>query len=116
MSTTHFKTANKQLTLGGDLVVNRLGYGAMHLTGYGMWGPPADQAHAIHVLQHAVYDLGINFIDTADSYGPGDNEDIIRRALHPYPKDLSFRPRAACCVLARTIGFMVPQGHRTSSR
>ncbi|PTR34514.1 aryl-alcohol dehydrogenase-like predicted oxidoreductase [Luteibacter sp. OK325] len=74
--------------LGGDLPVNRLGYGAMHLTGYGMWGPPADERNAIQVLRHAVYELGINFIDTADSYGPGDNEEIIRKALHPYPKDL----------------------------
>lgn len=76
------------LTLGGDLVVNRLGYGAMHLTGYGMWGPPEDKRSAIRLLQHAVHDLGINFIDTADSYGPGDNEEIIREALHPYPEGL----------------------------
>lgn len=82
------QVTNKQLTLGGDLIVNRLGYGAMHLTGYGMWGPPADPDNAIRVLRHAVHDLGINFIDTADSYGPGDNEEIIRRALYPYPKDL----------------------------
>ncbi|WP_448097882.1 aldo/keto reductase [Luteibacter yeojuensis] len=74
--------------LGGDMPVNRLGYGAMHLTGYGMWGPPDDKRNAIHVLRHAVYELGIDFIDTADSYGPGDNEDIIREALHPYPDNL----------------------------
>jgi aryl-alcohol dehydrogenase-like predicted oxidoreductase len=74
--------------LGGERSVNRLGYGAMHLTGYGMWGPPADERNAIQVLRHAVYELGINFIDTADSYGPGDNEEIIRKALHPYPEDL----------------------------
>lgn len=85
---THTQLTPTSLTLGGDLVVNRLGYGAMHLTGYGMWGPPADQEHAIRVLRHAVHDLGINFIDTADSYGPGDNEEIIRKALHPYPGDL----------------------------
>jgi aryl-alcohol dehydrogenase-like predicted oxidoreductase len=85
---TYTQLGLKSLVLGGDLVVNRLGYGAMHLTGYGMWGPPADPEHAIRVLRHAVHDLGINFIDTADSYGPGDNEEIIRRALHPYPANL----------------------------
>ncbi|WP_205660536.1 aldo/keto reductase [Amycolatopsis antarctica] len=77
----------KTLTLGGDLTINRLGYGAMHLTGHGMWGPPEDPANAIAVLRRAV-ELGINFIDTADSYGPGYNERIIREALHPYPDDL----------------------------
>lgn len=76
-----------QLTIGGDLTVNRLGYGAMHLTGPGMWGEPTDPQGAIRVLRRAV-DLGVNFIDTADSYGPGTNEQIIRRALHPYPVDL----------------------------
>jgi len=77
-----------QITLGGDLTVNRLGYGAMHLTGHGMWGPPPDIESAVRLLRRAVHDLGVNFIDTADAYGPGDNEEIIRRALHPYPKDL----------------------------
>lgn len=88
MIANHPRLSSKQFTLGGDLKVNRLGYGAMHLTGYGMWGPPDDPKNAIRVLRHAVHDLGINFIDTADSYGPGDNEEIIRRALHPYPDDL----------------------------
>ncbi|MRG97048.1 aldo/keto reductase [Polyangium spumosum] len=74
-------------TLGGDLNVRRLGYGAMYLTGPGMWGPPADPEAAIRLLRRAV-DLGVNFIDTADSYGPDANEQIIRRALHPYPKGL----------------------------
>jgi aryl-alcohol dehydrogenase-like predicted oxidoreductase len=85
--TPHQNTSDR-FRLGGDLWVNRLGYGAMHLTGYGMWGPPADKRNAIQVLRHAVHELGINFIDTADSYGPGDNEEIIRKALHPYPDDL----------------------------
>ncbi len=76
-----------QLTIGGDMPVNRLGYGAMHLTGPGMWGDPIDPEGAIRVLRRAV-DLGVNFMDTADSYGPGNNEQIIRRALHPYPQDL----------------------------
>lgn len=88
MTTNHAKPNRRQFALGGDLMVNRLGYGAMHLTGYGMWGPPEDPERAIRILRHAVHDLGINFIDTADSYGPGDNEEIIRRALHPYPDDL----------------------------
>jgi pyridoxine 4-dehydrogenase len=75
------------LTLGKDLTVNRLGYGAMHLTGPGFWGPPADPEEAVRVLRRAV-DLGVDFIDTADSYGPDTNEQIIRRALHPYPEHL----------------------------
>jgi pyridoxine 4-dehydrogenase len=80
------KTTNT-FTIGGDLTVNRLGYGAMHLTGYGMWGPPADPGNAIKLLRRAV-ELGVNFIDTADSYGPGFNEQIIKDALYPYPDDL----------------------------
>jgi pyridoxine 4-dehydrogenase len=73
--------------IGGDTTVNRLGYGAMHLTGPGFWGPPADPEAAVKVLRRAV-DSGVTFIDTADSYGPGFNEKIIRQALHPYPDDL----------------------------
>src|ERR1700732_878675 len=71
------------LFLGGELTVNRLGFGAMRLTGEGIWGPPRDRAAAIAVLRRAV-DLGVNFIDTADSYGPYVAEEIIREALHPY--------------------------------
>lgn len=80
--------APRTLTLGGDLTVNRLGYGAMHLTGPGFWGPPEDPEHAKMLLRHAVHELGVNFLDTADSYGPGYNEQIIREALHPYPENL----------------------------
>ncbi len=72
------------ITLGGDLTVNRLGYGAMRLTGPGVWGEPADRAAAVALLRRAV-DLGVNFIDTADSYGPYVSEEIIAEALHPYP-------------------------------
>ncbi|GFM87036.1 oxidoreductase [Pseudomonas cichorii] len=74
--------------LGGDMPIKRMGYGAMHLTGYGMWGPAENPEQAKAVLRHAVHELGVTFIDTADSYGPGDNEAIIRSALHPYPEDL----------------------------
>lgn len=78
---------NLELTLGGDLTVGRLGYGALHLTGPGYWGPPSDPAAAIRLLRRAV-ELGVTFIDTADSYGPDTNEQLIREALHPYPDDL----------------------------
>lgn len=73
--------------LGGDLPVHRLGYGAMQITGPGVWGEPEDRDGALAVLRRAV-DLGVNFIDTADSYGPYVSEDLIREALHPYPEDL----------------------------
>ncbi|OBK27975.1 oxidoreductase [Mycobacterium asiaticum] len=69
--------------LGGDLPVNRLGFGAMRLTGKGVWGPPADREECVRVLRRAV-ELGVNFIDTADSYGPYVCEEIIHQALHPY--------------------------------
>jgi pyridoxine 4-dehydrogenase len=75
------------ITLGGELTVNRLGFGAMRLTGDGIWGPPKDPATAIAVLRRAV-ELGVNFIDTADSYGPNVSEELIAEALAPYPSDL----------------------------
>ena len=75
------------ITLGGDLTVNRMGYGAMRITGPGIWGPPADPATALATLRRAV-ELGVNFIDTADSYGPFISEELIAEALYPYPKDL----------------------------
>jgi aryl-alcohol dehydrogenase-like predicted oxidoreductase len=71
----------------GDLTVNRLGYGAMRITGKGIWGPPADHAAAIATLRRAV-ELGVNFIDTADSYGPNVSEELIAEALAPYPSGL----------------------------
>ena len=80
-------TSEKTFTLGGDLTVNRMGYGAMRITGKGIWGPPKDEAEAIRVLQRAV-ELGVNFIDTADSYGPHVSEELIAEALYPYPADL----------------------------
>jgi pyridoxine 4-dehydrogenase len=75
------------IDVGGDLTVNRLGFGAMRITGNGIWGPPADSDEAKAVLRRAI-ELGINFIDTADSYGPHISEELIREALHPYPDDL----------------------------
>jgi len=75
------------ISLGGKLSVHRLGFGAMRLTGDGIWGPPKDRKRALAVLQRAV-ELGVNFIDTADSYGPHVSEELIAEALFPYPKDL----------------------------
>src|ERR1700761_6448423 len=84
------------LTIGGDLTVNRVGYGAMRITGAGIWGPPADKQAALATLRKAV-ELGVNLIDTADSYGPGVSEELIAEALHPYPKGL---------VIATKGGFL----------
>jgi len=77
----------------GDLTVNRLGFGAMRLTGPGVWGPPADRAAAHAVLCRAV-ELGVNLIDTADSYGPHVDEELIAEALHPYPDGLVIATKA----------------------
>src|SRR5712675_2699969 len=81
-------SAAENISLGGEISVNRLGYGAMRLTGEGIWGPPKDRKGALAVLRRAV-ELGVNFIDTADSYGPHVNEELIAEALFPYPKDLA---------------------------
>jgi pyridoxine 4-dehydrogenase len=80
-------SAAGDVSLGGELSVHRLGYGAMRLTGEGIWGPPKDRKGAIAVLRRAI-ELDINFIDTADSYGPHVNEELIAEALFPYPADL----------------------------
>lgn len=87
MATAPHASAAGQITLGGDLTVNRLGFGAMRITGAGVWGPPSDVAAAVRVVKRAV-ELGVNFIDTADSYGPEVSENIIAQALYPYPADL----------------------------
>jgi aryl-alcohol dehydrogenase-like predicted oxidoreductase len=84
------------LELGGRLTINRLGFGTMRLTGPGNWGPPRDHQQAVAVLRRAV-ELGVTFIDTADSYGPFIAEELIRTALHPYPADL---------VVATKAGFL----------
>jgi aryl-alcohol dehydrogenase-like predicted oxidoreductase len=89
MSTTRAISADAAgtFTIGGDLTVNRLGYGAMRITGPGIWGPPADKPAALATLRRAV-ELGVNLIDTADSYGPGISEELIAEALYPYPAGL----------------------------
>jgi aryl-alcohol dehydrogenase-like predicted oxidoreductase len=76
-----------EVSLGNEISVHRLGYGAMRLTGEGIWGPPKDRKAALAILRRAV-ELGVNFIDTADSYGPYVSEELIAEALHPYPADL----------------------------
>ncbi len=75
------------ISIGGDLTVNRMGFGAMRITGHGIWGPPPDRDVAKAAVRQAV-DLGVNFIDTADSYGPEVSEELIAETLHPYPDDL----------------------------
>ncbi|HEY0531172.1 MAG TPA: aldo/keto reductase [Actinoplanes sp.] len=86
MSTPNAAAAGT-IDLGGDLTVNRLGYGAMRITGDGIWGEPKNRDVAKEVLRRAI-ELGVNFIDTADSYGPHVSEILIAEALHPYPEDL----------------------------
>jgi pyridoxine 4-dehydrogenase len=86
----------KDFAIGSDLTVRRMGFGAMRITGQGIWGPPKNKAEAIRVLQRAV-ELGVNFIDTADSYGPNVSEELIAEALYPYPKGL---------VIATKGGFL----------
>jgi pyridoxine 4-dehydrogenase len=85
--------ASGTFEIGGDLRVTRLGFGAMRITGPGIWGEPRDRDEAIHVLRRAV-ELGIDFIDTADSYGPEVSEQLIREALHPYPVGLVIATKA----------------------
>lgn len=97
MSTTTLAKAGT-FQIGGDTTVTRLGFGAMRLTGPGIWGEPEDRQEALRVLRRAV-ELGVNFIDTADSYGPFVSEQLIREALHPYPDDL---------VIATKVGFTRP--------
>jgi aryl-alcohol dehydrogenase-like predicted oxidoreductase len=87
MTRTPNAAAAGTIDLGGDLAVNRLGYGAMRITGSGVWGDPATVDQARAALRRAV-DLGVNFIDTADSYGPGVSETLIAETLYPYPGDL----------------------------
>ena len=98
-STTRPVASSGTFAIGGDLPVHRLGYGAMQITGSGVWGEPADRDEAVRVLRRAV-DLGVTLIDTADSYGPAVSEELIAEALHPYPDDL---------VIATKGGFVRPR-------
>jgi pyridoxine 4-dehydrogenase len=93
MTSDHPTAASGTFALGGDLPVTRLGFGAMRLTGEGIWGEPADHAEALAVLRRAV-ELGVTLIDTADSYGPEVSERLIAEALHPYPEDLVIATKA----------------------
>ena len=94
MTTTNQPAAHSgTYSIGGDLSVHRLGFGAMQLTGEGVWGEPADRKQCLDVLRRAV-ELGINFIDTADSYGPFVAEELIAEALHPYPEGLIIATKA----------------------
>jgi aryl-alcohol dehydrogenase-like predicted oxidoreductase len=103
MSTSTFPDAGS-ITIGGDLSVRRIGFGAMRLTGDQVWGEYPDHDGGVALLRHAV-DSGVTFIDTADVYGPHSNEELIREALHPYPDDL---------VIATKGGF-VRGGHDYST-
>ena len=118
-STTHHEAAGRPATLAGtialrgDLIVNRMGFGAMRITGSGVFGPPRDRQEAIRVLRRAV-ELGVDFIDTADSYGPYVSEELIAEALYPYPEGL---------VIATKGGLerpgpnqWTPNGHRRHLR
>ena len=93
MTTSSIAHESGTFAIGGDLTVNRLGYGAMRLTGQGVWGPPADHDECVRVLRRAV-ELGVNFIDTADSYGPFVSEELIHEALHPYADELVIATKA----------------------
>jgi hypothetical protein len=99
-STAPTMATNPTFQLGGDLTVNRLGFGAMRITGEGIWGWPADRNKALKVLRRAV-ELGVNLIDTADAYGPETSELLIAEALHPYPKGLVIATKGG---LTRPVG------------
>ena len=102
MSAQPTAAAAGTIDVGGDLTVNRLGFGAMRITGRGIWGEPPSREQAIATLRRVV-ELGVNFIDTADSYGPSVSEELIAEALHPYPDDL---------VLATKGGLVRPGPNR----
>ena len=102
MSAKPTAAAAGTIDVGGDLTVNRLGFGAMRITGRGIWGEPSSREQAIKTLQRVV-ELGVNFIDTADAYGPSVSEELIAEALHPYPDDL---------VIATKGGLVRPAPNR----
>lgn len=100
-------SASGTFRIGGDTPVHRLGYGAMRITGPGVWGPPADHAEAIRTLKR-LPELGVTFIDTANSYGPDVSEELIKEALHPYAKDLVIATKAGLTRSGPNI--WVPKG------
>ena len=102
MSAQPTAAAAGTIDIGGDLTVNRMGFGAMRITGHGIWGEPPSRDQAIATLRRVV-ELGVNFIDTADSYGPSVSEELIAEALHPYPDDL---------VIATKGGLLRPGPNR----
>jgi len=89
----HMNTTTKTFKIGGDLEINRLGFGAMRITGPGVWGQPEDRNGVLEMLRR-LPELGVNFIDTADSYGPNVSEELIRTALHPYGKEMVIATKA----------------------
>src|ERR1700756_3355573 len=93
MSTHANASASGTFVLGGHLKIHRLGFGAMRITGEGIWDEPKDPGEASRVLRRAI-ELGVNFIDTADSYGPEVSERLIGETLYPYPKDLVIATKA----------------------
>jgi aryl-alcohol dehydrogenase-like predicted oxidoreductase len=95
------------IDVGGDLTVNRIGFGAMRVTGQGIWGDPPDRDKAIALLRRVV-ELGVNFIDTADAYGPDVSEELLAEALHPYPDDLVIATKGG--LLRPGPGQWVPDG------
>ncbi len=99
---------NSVFKIGGDLEINRLGFGAMRITGEGVWGWPPDRANALKVLKRAV-ELGVNLIDTADAYGPETSELLIAEALHPYPKRLVIATKGG--LTRPGPGDWEPNGH-----
>ncbi len=112
-ATTRPATASGTFSIGGELPVVRLGYGAMRITGEGIWGEPDDRDEAKAVLRRAV-ELGVNLIDTADSYGPEVSERLIAEALHPYPDDLVIATKAG--LTRAGPGDWRPVGHPDSLR
>src|SRR5260370_38638381 len=106
-SATPSLATNSVWKLSGDLPVNRLGFGAMRITGEGIWGWPADRDNALKVLRRAV-ELGVNLIDTADAYGPEVSELLIAEALHPYPKGLVIATKGG--ITRPGAGQWVPNG------
>ncbi len=100
--------ASGTFLIGGDLPVHRLGFGAMRITGPGVWGPPKDGAEALRVLRRLI-DLGVDLIDTADSYGPYISEDLIAEALYPYPEGLVIATKAG--FTRQGPNLWTPVGH-----